>query len=155
MIELFHHIKRPFYHTQKPPEGSSLSTPLNKVTISIRNIKKEILPYNQCACMEIYINSYSFDISVELPKGIRFGDSYGRVQMAYGKGKRVVPYEELISESASNLRLHNESRLLYYFDDPNCGAEFRFVNGRLKSIDYKNYAGLELSVYYPNGFMEG
>ncbi len=114
---------------------------LNRITIAIKNNSSNPMPYNQCECIYIFLNDkFGYEINVNLPKGITFEDSYGRIEEAYGKGKIGLIK---LSDGQTINPLYYEKKLIYWFDSPYTRVRFTFFFGKLKMIDILKYSNRE------------
>ncbi len=117
------------------PTGDITRKPKNgMIYLYIRNTSTEPLPYTQCKCIGIETSDYIIDFSIYLPRGITFGDSYGRVESAYRNGQRLKPFLEYI-----NPRLRDSGLLYYKFDNSNFRVSLDFYCGRLGTFELKEF----------------
>ncbi len=131
------------YINFKPVDG--IPTSSNMIYLYIKNTSSKALPYDRCECVGIYTEAYWIRTSINFPQGIIFGDSYGRIEMAYGKGQRVRNNLYSIEIPVA--------RLLYYFDNFGYGAEFIFHKGRLNAIAFKKYEQGEYATLLKDGYI--
>lgn len=123
-----------------------------RIHLYIRNKSSVPLLYSQCECIGVKISDYFIDLSIYFPKGISFGDSYGRVRMAYGNGQRLKTYREYVNHSA-NPQLQ-DSNLLYKFVNSKFCVILSFHNGRLETVQLKEFEADDFDMSYPWGIMQ-